>query len=111
MANMEQIERELIQYIDDSPNLSREDRLLHLKAIFSKHFDMEEAEHQLTINDFHEIIGFAKNHYLQTVLPMKISRREIYPSEVPQVMMIEAIIMYLNKFKLLRRLVRIDYNR
>lgn len=111
MANMEQIESELRQYIEDAQNLSRGDRFTHLMAIFKKHFEMEKTEHQLTMGDFHDIVSYAKSQYVHTTLPMRISKREIYPSEVANVLMIEAVIAHLNKFKILKRLVKIDYTK
>lgn len=111
MANMEQIESELRQYIEDSPNLSHADRFTHLMAIYRKHFDMEKTEHQLTMGDFHEIVSYAKSHYSKAILPMRISKREVYASDVPHVLMIEAVVSYLNKFKLLKRLVRVDHTK
>ena len=111
MANMEMIEAELKQYLEDSPNLSRQDRYVHLIAIFKKHFDMEKSEHQLTGSDFNSIMNYAKSSYAQTSLPMKITNREIYPSEVGSVLIVESVIGYLNRFKLLKRMVQIDYTR
>lgn len=109
MADREQIETEIRQYLTAAQNLSNEGRVTHLMAIFDKHFAMESAEHQLTFKDFHEIIGYAKGQYNYMIMPMRISDKEIYSEELPHTMMIEAVITYLNKFKLLRRLVRIDY--
>lgn len=109
MANMEMIETELKQYLQDAEHLDRKDRYVHLKAIFDKHFAMENTDHLLTMGDFHEILGYAKSQYSDATLPMRISRREIYPSEVTHVLMIESILTYLNKFKLLKKLVKIDY--
>jgi hypothetical protein len=111
MANMETIETELRQYIEDSANLSRQDRYTHLKAIFDKHFAMEKTEHLLTAGDFHEIVSYAKSQYATMTLPAQVSRREIYPSEAPHLLMIEAVISYLNKNKILKKLVKIDYSR
>lgn len=109
MANIETIEQELRQYVEDSPNLSRNDRYTHLKAIFDKHFAMEKTEHILTMSDFQGIISNAKSQYANLTLPAKISNREVYPSEAPHILMIEAVIGYLNKSQILRKLVRIDF--
>lgn len=109
MANMETIEQELRQYIEDSANLSRQDRYTYLKAIFDKHYAMEKTEHLLTMNDFQSIISYAKGQFNQIALPATISKRDVYPSEVPHIMMIEAVIAYLNKSKILKKLVKIDY--
>ncbi|NJO48298.1 MAG: hypothetical protein HC840_01120 [Leptolyngbyaceae cyanobacterium RM2_2_4] len=109
MFNIETIEQELRQYIEDSANLSRQDRYTYLKAIFDKHYAMEKTEHLLTMNDFQQIISYAKSQFVNLTLPATISKRDVYPSEVPHIMMIEAVISYLNRSKVLKKLVRIDY--
>lgn len=109
MANMETIEAELRQYLNDAEHLSRQDRFTHLMAIFQKHFAMEKTEHLLTMGDFHEIVSYAKSHFVQIPVPATVSKRDIYPSEVPHLCMIEAVIMNLNKNKVLKKLVKIDY--
>ena len=109
MANTETIEQELRQYIEDSANLTRQDRYTHLKAIFDKHFAMEKTDHLLTMGDFQQIISYAKSQFVQIPLPAEVSKRDVYPSEVPHLMMIEAVISYLNRSKLLKKLVKIDY--
>ncbi len=109
MANFETIEAELKQYVEDAQNLSRQDRYTHLRAIFDKHFAMEKTEHVLTMSDFNGIVSYAKTHYNEISLPATISNRDVYPSDVGQLCTIEALVSYLNKFKILKRLVRIDY--
>lgn len=111
MPSVETIEQELRQYIEDSSNLTPNDRYTYLKAIFDKHFAMEKTEHQLTMSDFHDIVSFAKSQYVHLKLPVQISRRELYPSEAPHILMIESVISYLNKSKLLKKLVKVDYTR
>lgn len=108
---MEMIEAELRRYLEDAPNLSRDDRFIHLMAIFKKHFEMEKTEHLLTMGDFHEIVSYAKSSYARTTMPIKITKREVYTSEVNLVLMIEAIIAYMNKSKVLNKVVKIDYTR
>lgn len=111
MANMEEIERELRQYVEDSKNLDQQDRYIYIKAIFDKHFALEKTTHVLTVSDFQDIVSNAKTSYANTVMPMKISKRVMYPNESSQVLLIEAAIMYLNKMSVLRKLVKIDYTK
>lgn len=111
MANLETIETELREYLNEAEHLSRQDRYTHLKAIFDKHYAMEKTEHLLTMGDFHEIISYAKSQFANQTLPAQVSKREIYPSEAPHLLMIEAVIGYLNKHKILKKLVKIDYTR
>lgn len=108
MANMETIEAELKQYINDAQNLSRDDKYVHLKAIFDKHFAMEKTQHLLTMSDFNLIISNAKSNYVQLALPAKISNRDVYASDAPHIAMIDAVISHLNRHDVLKRLVKID---
>ncbi len=109
MANIETIEQELRQYIEDAANMTRQDRFTYLKAIFDKHYAMEKTEHILTMSDFQNIISYAKSQFTEITLPTEISKRPVYPSEVPHIMMIEAVISYLNRNSILKKLVRIDF--
>jgi hypothetical protein len=111
MSHTETIEQELRQFLEDSQNLSRQDKYTQLKAIFDKHFAMEKVDHMLTGGDFHDIVSYAKGQFAHLTLPVKLGKKELYPTDVPHVMMIEAVISYLNKNKLLKRLVKLDYQR
>lgn len=111
MADMEMIEQELRQFLEQEPNLSKQDRFVYLKAIFDKHFAMEKTDHLLTSNDFNAIISYAKSQFIHTNLPLRITKKEVYPSEVPQVLMIESVIRYLNGLSILRKIVKFDYTR
>lgn len=108
MANMEMIEQELKQYIDDAQNLTKQDRYIQLKAIFDKHFAMEKTAHLLTMNDFQLIISNAKQNFVNLPLPATISNREVYPSEAPYIGFIDALVSHLNRYDVLKRLVKID---
>lgn len=111
MANMETIEAELRQYIEDSANLNRQDRYIHLKAIFDKHFAMEKTDHMLTMGDFKEIVSYAKSQFINLTLPAQISKREVYQSDIAHLLIVDAVLTYLNKSKVLKKLVRIDYTK
>ena len=78
-------------------------------AIFDKHFAMEQTEHLLNMGDFQYIVSYAKSQFVNLKLPAQISKREVYPSDVPHVLIIEAVLGYLNKSKVLKKLVKIDY--
>ena len=108
MANISMIEQELRNYLEEQDNLSRADRYVHLKAIFDKHLALEKTEHLLTMSDFHFIVSTAKQNFVNLTLPMTISNRELYPSDAPNVAIVEAVISYLNKAGILRKLVKID---
>lgn len=111
MADPEQIEQELRAYVSIEKNLSREDRVIHLRAIFDKHFAMDKTDHLLNNADFQDIISRAKALWVQTSMPFKISKREVRSEEVNHYLIIEAFVSYLNKNKLLKRLVRFDITR
>ena len=111
MANPDQIEQELRAYLDEEGNLSKQDRIIHLKAIFDKHFGMDKADYLINGSDVKDIIYKAKITYADQALPIFITKNEIFPSEVAHVLIMESLINYLNKVKLLKRLVRFDYLR
>lgn len=108
MSNMEQIEQELRAYLETDKNLSSRDKFIHLKAIFDKHFAMEKTEHLLNIQDMRSIVDYAKGQFINTQLPMVISKKEIFPSEVPHILMIESTISHLNRVGILRKLAKFD---
>lgn len=109
MADPEIIERELKKFIEESANLNKQDKYTVLRAIFDKHLAMEKVDFQLTYGDFQEIINIAKANFANSTLPLKISKRDVYHGEAPNVSMVEAVIGFLNKNKLLKRLVKFDY--
>jgi hypothetical protein len=111
MANPDQIEQELRAYLDEERNLSKADRMKYLMAIFNKHFGMDQTEHLLNDHDLHDIISYAKSSYARTTLPMRISKKEIHPSDVNFVLMIEAVVGHFNKSKLLKKLIKFDFTR
>lgn len=108
MSNSDQLDRELREYLEKEPNLARNERLLFLRSIFSKHLDFNKLEHVITNNDFFNLVNDSKVEYTKLTLPMKISKRQVDSSDTPHVAMVNAVLSYLNKNGLLRRLVRFD---
>jgi hypothetical protein len=107
MSNKEQVYREISDYLDKADNLTDNDKRKYLMALFEKHFEFEKLDHLLNYHDFHDIISNAKSNYNN--IKLEISGRQLYPSEVPQVAIIEAVAMHLNGKGLLRKIVKIDY--
>lgn len=107
MSNKEQVFREISDYLEKADNLTDNDKRKYLMALFEKHFEFEKLDHLLNYHDFHDIISNAKANYNNVKL--ELSGRQLYPSEVPQVAIIEAVAMHLNGKGLLRKLVKIDY--
>lgn len=108
MTKTDIIEQEIRQFIEDSPNLTRQDKYTVLMAIFQKHLAMEKTSHLLTMSDFQHIISNAKQNFVQLTLPATISNREVYASEAPHIAMIDAVISHLNRHDVLKRFVKID---
>jgi hypothetical protein len=108
MSNSEQLDRELREYLEKEPNLARNERLIFLRSIFSKHLEFNKLEHVITNNDFINFINDSKVEYAKLKLPMKISKRSVDSSDTHHVAMVSAVLNYLNKNSLLRRLVRFD---
>lgn len=111
MADIEQIERELKAYLEEEDNLSKQDKFTYLKAIFDKHYTLEKMDHMIHIKDFNDIVSYAKSRFADTALPMRISDKEVHMSEAANALMIDSVIVYLNKMKLLKRLVKINFTR
>lgn len=111
MADPKQIEQELMEYVNKEPNLRRDDRLPYLMAIMNKHFNIDEIHHAINYRDLMDIISSAKTAFAETNMDMNISYKKVDGRDFPQVLMAESVIMYLNKNKLLKRLVKFDYTR
>lgn len=107
MSNKEQVERDISDYLDKELNLTENDKRRYLRALFEKHFEFEKLDHLINYHDFHLIISNAKTNYNN--IKLEISGRELYPSEIPQVAIIEAVVMHLNEKGVLRKLAKIDY--
>lgn len=111
MSGSNQIELELRAYLEGDSNLSQQDKFIHLKAIFDKHFTMNKTGHLINYEDFHDIIADAKRHYSNISLPMRLSKKEIYATQVNNISMIESTIGHLNKMHLLNKMVNLDYTK
>lgn len=109
MSNPEQLDRELREYLEQEPNLRRDERLVVLKNIMHKHLEFNKLEHVINNYDLFSIISRSKSEYSSFKLPMKISRKQVDSSDLPHVAIIESVLSYLNKMSLLKRLVKFDY--
>lgn len=109
MSNPDELERELREYLQKEPNLSRGDRLAYLKTIFNKHWEFNKLEHVVTRGDLFDIMSYAKKTYTQFKLPLSVSGKQIDATEAPMVAQIEAVVSYLGKMNLLKRLVKVDH--
>lgn len=109
MSDPQEIERDLKEYLEKEPNLRRADRYIYLKAIFDKHFSIHSMEHVVTSADFFEFMSVAKGGFSTQRMPVRISRKQLDASEAANISVIEAFISYLNRNKLLRKLVKFDY--
>lgn len=108
MSNPDQLDRELKEYLEKEPNLRRDERVTYLRSIVNKHLELNKLEHVINSYDLTNIICFSKVEYTKLRLPMKITRRQVDNSDLPHVAMIEAVISYLNKNHLLKKLVKFD---
>lgn len=111
MADPAQIEQELLEYLEKEPNLRRSDRIKYLMSIINKHFEQDKVDHSVNHYDFQLMLSNAKHEFTQIALPMEISRKEVHSQEAVYVLMMEAFVGYLNRNKLLKRLVRFDHTR
>lgn len=109
MSTKEQIERDLIEYLDKEPNLSRQDRIVYLRSVFTKHLEINQLEHVINSYDLSTIISQAKGIQSNVKLPMRITKKQVDGHEIVHVSVLEAFIRYLNKMNLLKKLTKFDY--
>jgi hypothetical protein len=111
MADPNAIERDLREYLECESNLRRDDRIIYLMGIVNKHLEVDKLDYMINYYDFSSIIDGAKAAYPSKTMPIRISNRTAEGVEANYVLMIESFIGYLNKNKLLRRLVKFNYTR
>jgi hypothetical protein len=109
MSDPQQIEKDLREYLEKEPNLSRQDRLSYLQTIFHKYLEINKLEHNITSQDLFLIFSEARTHYTKMKTPTKVGRKVLDPAESVHMAVMEAFLLYLGRTKLLNRLVKFDY--
>ena len=109
MADPDEIEREIREYLEKEPNMWQSDKLPYLMLIIKKHFGLDKFEHMVNYHDLDMVISDAKGTYSQTTMPMSISRKELTPNQTTHTLVLEAFVNYLNKHKLLKKLAKFDH--
>lgn len=109
MSELEEIERDLREYLTKEPNLRREDRLAYLTAIFHKRLELKKLDYVINNSDYFNILSNAKNFYIRMTLPIRITRKELQANDATHIAILESFISYLNKNQLLKKLVKFDY--
>lgn len=109
MSDPEQIERDLREYLDKEPNLSRNDRMAFLRTIFHKHLEVNRLEHVIPYKDFFLMAADAKRHYIGMKVPLKISKHEVDQNDLTHIAFLESFTLYLNRMNLLRKSIKFDY--
>lgn len=109
MADPQEIERDLKEYLEKEPNIRRGDRITYLMGIVNKHFGRDKIDHMLTKDDLNYLVSVAKSNFVQQSGSLNISSKAVEKGELPSLAMIEAVISYLNKNALLKKLVKVDY--
>lgn len=109
MSDPQQIERDLLDYLEKEPNLRRVDRLAYLRTIFNKHLEVNQLEHVVTSQDLMLTISDAKKHLVKSKLPVRIGNKQLDYAEAIHVAVLEAFILYLGRMKLVRKIIKFDY--
>ena len=109
MTQAELIERDLREYLQKEPTLSREDRLRFLMTIFSKRFEFSKLDHVVNRFDLNNIVNQSKTEYSNFALPLNITKKKIESHELVNVAIVEAVFLFLGQHDLLRKTVRLDY--
>jgi hypothetical protein len=108
MSDPQQIERDLRDYLDKEPNLSRADRLSYLQTIFNRHLETDKLGHQITYRDYFNIISDAKTVFTNMKLPMKLTKKTLDANELVPASIVDAFLLYLNRHGLLKKDVKLD---
>ena len=109
MSDPQQIEKDLREYLEKEPNLSRGDRLSYLQTIFHKHLEIDKLNHLITQNDVFLIMADARQQYIKLKTPVKIGRKVLDPDQAVHIAVIEAFLLYLGRTQLLRKFIKFDY--
>jgi hypothetical protein len=109
MSELEEIERDLREYLEKEPNLRKADKLVYLTAIFHKRLEIRKLDHVVSYADYFSILGQAKNFYIRMKLPVRISGKELEANDALHVSTLESFIGYLNRNNLLKKLIKFDY--
>jgi PhoPQ-activated pathogenicity-related protein len=109
MSDPQQIEKDLREYLEKEPNLSRQDRIVYLQTIFHKHLEINKLEHLITKQDLFLIFSEASTHYTKMKTPVFVSKKALDPHESVHMAIMESFLSYLGRTKLLRKLVKFDY--
>jgi hypothetical protein len=111
MNYLEDIEQEFKTYLNEEKNLNKQDRLKMLMAIANKYHGLEKSEFILQKSDLDEIASYAKHEFPKMSCPVYISGREIYPDEIKLILIVESVVSFLNKHKLLKRLAKFNFTK
>jgi len=109
MSDPQQIEKDIREYLEKEPNLSRADRFSYLQTIFHKHLEINKLDHVITQGDVFLILADARQQYIKLKTPVKIGRKVLDSDQAIHIAVIEAFLLYLGRTKLLRKLVKFDY--
>lgn len=110
MSDPKEIDTDLRDFLSKLPNLRNEDKLNYLRAIFDKHFTFTKLDHMINRGDIREIVSTSKANYVRLSPTTLITGQEIESGEFPAVATIEALLTYLTKNNLLKKLVHVDFN-
>lgn len=109
MSDSEILDRELREYLEKEPNLSRADRISYLKAIFDKQLGITKLDHMVNASDLFYIISDAKTQYTKQNSGLSVTKKRLDNSELVNVAIMESFISYLNRMGLTKKLVKFDY--
>lgn len=109
MSDSDQLERDLREYLEKEPNLTRQDRLSFLKATFEKHMGMTKLDHVVNYKDLFNIFSEARGHIVKNKMPVFIGKKKLETSEATHVAVMEAFILYLNRMQLAKKIIKFDY--
>ena len=105
-----QLEVDIKRFIDNIENQSDADKIQTLRNMFKTHLHLHTCDYMMDKHDLQTIIGGAKGNFSRDAMPIYLGakKRIVDQNELPNMMVIESTISYLNKNDCLKKMPKFD---
>ena len=109
MSELEDIERDILDFLSKVDSLKHSDRKELLTLIFKKHILTNKSDVMLSYDDFQMVVSNAKTLYTQIAFPVKLTdergnTKDVTGNEIANFCVAESMISLLNRKEALKRL-------
>lgn len=110
MSLKEEIEIDIHQFFRQIENATRNDQLKTLRMLLEKYAHLSQAEYVMDYHDLNTMIGNAKHRFANDAFPIYLGerKRKVAPGDLPNLLLIEAVIAHLNKNDCLKKMPKFD---